>query len=111
MSRKAKLLRALNQVRLTMVLLGCLLALSNDAADTYSLGFPRNSKKPGAPTPGFFIGFCAPISSFVRDLVVGRRSGPQALRRNFRGRRLCRLGNSFPMPTKVEHGRGRRAVG
>ena len=41
MSRRVKLRLALNQVRLTMVLLGCLLALSDDAADTFSQGFPE----------------------------------------------------------------------
>jgi len=39
--REAKLRRALNQVRLTIVLIRCLLALSDDAVDTFSQGFPE----------------------------------------------------------------------
>ena len=54
MSQKAKLRRALNQVRLTMVLLRCLLALSDDAADTYSQGFPEKFKKAWSANSGLF---------------------------------------------------------
>lgn len=39
MSGKARLRRALNQVRLTIVPMGYLLALSDDAANTFSQGF------------------------------------------------------------------------
>jgi hypothetical protein len=45
MSRKPKLRLALNQVRLTMPPMGCLLALSDDAADTFSQGFPEKFQK------------------------------------------------------------------
>src|ERR1700744_5480926 len=54
MSRKAKLRRALNQVRLTMVLLRGLLGLSDDAADTYSQGFPEKFKKAWSANSGLF---------------------------------------------------------
>src|ERR1700753_2576624 len=110
MSRKAKLRRALNQVRLTMVLLRCLLALSDDAADTYSQGFPEKFKKAWSANSGLF--YCL-LRPYLLILSIASSSASAAGHRHRAG--ISRptplpFGNGPPMPIKGEHGRGRRAV-
>jgi len=69
MSRRVKLRLALNQVRLTMVLLGCLLALSDDAADTYSQRFPEKFQKAWSANSGLF--YCLPRTYLLERPVAG----------------------------------------
>jgi len=110
MSRRVKLRLALNQVRLTMVLLGCLLALSDDAADTYSQRFPEKFQKAWSANSGLFYWL---LRTYLLEYPwPGRLPLRRATGTAPESARPTRLpfGNSFPMLTEGEHGRGRRAV-